>query len=286
MASSAVVGFGAVRRGRLRAGAAHLAVGDALRLRARAHHGPPDAPGAPAGDNRVWIEDTEDAHVLDPNDPLRRAARPRATPWRPRPPRGAGHADLRAAAAGPARGVHPTAGARYRERTLEDGVVVTRLYAHTRSPATEGNGHIYFFPGGVGERAVVHLRGADGEIYSVTLTRSRAARRSSTTRSSPRRRRRARRRRPQRGRPARAAGGDAVRPLAVSPHPRPFPRLGGTGRTAVGEMDRASKTPCGAITCSAITSETLRQRFSTLPPRRGKGGEGAAARSGASRSSR
>ncbi|MFO0626541.1 MAG: hypothetical protein U0325_13080 [Polyangiales bacterium] len=53
---------------------------------------------------------------------------------------------------------------------LEDGVVVTRVYAqHEEEARTEGSGYIYFFPGGVCERAVVHLRGADGVIYSVTL---------------------------------------------------------------------------------------------------------------------
>lgn len=172
MMSSAVVGFGAVRRGRLRAGSAHLASAFRFAYVHALSTGRPTRVVLPLNDNRVWIEDTEDAHVLDTHDPLRlggaspgeeavaaeEAARQQATlitELRPRTPR--------------AEFARP-AGARYRERTLEDGVVVTRVYAqHEEDARTEGTGYIYFFPGGVCERAVVHLRGADGVIYSVTL---------------------------------------------------------------------------------------------------------------------
>lgn len=172
MMSSAVVGFGAVRRGRLRAGAAHLASAFRFAYVHALSTGRPTRVVLPLNDNRVWIEDTEDAHVLDPHDPLRLggaspgeeavaaedAARQRATlisELRPRTPR--------------AEFARPS-GARYRERTLEDGIVVSRVYAqHEPDARTEGMGYVYFFPGGVCERAVVHLRGADGVIYSVTL---------------------------------------------------------------------------------------------------------------------
>lgn len=172
MMSSAVMGFGAVRRGRLRAGAAHLASAFRFAYVHALSTGRPTRVVLPLNDNRVWIEDTEEAHVLDPRDPLRlggaapgeeavaaeEAARQQATlisELRPRTPR--------------AEFTRPT-GARFRERTLEDGVVVTRVYAqHEEQARTEGSGYIYFFPGGVCERAVVHLRGADGVIFSVTL---------------------------------------------------------------------------------------------------------------------
>lgn len=172
MMSSAVVGFSAVRRGRLRAGAVHLAAAFRFAYVHALSTGRPTRVVLPINDSRVWIEDTEDAHVLDPQDPLRLGgaaqgddalsaeddARRRAaliTELRPRTPR----AEFR----------RPE-GARFRERQIEDGVVVARVYSqHEDEPRSEGTGYVYFFPGGVCERAVVHLRGADGVIYSVTL---------------------------------------------------------------------------------------------------------------------
>lgn len=178
MMSSAVVGFTAVRRGRLRAGAVHLAAAMRFAYVHALSTGRPTRLVLPINDGRVWIEDTEDAHVLDPHDPLRLGgaagaeggeggddaasaeedARRRAaliTELRPRMPR--------------AEFSRPEGG-RFRERQLEDGVVTARVYTqHEDEPRSEGTGYIYFFPGGVCERAVVHLRGADGVIYSVTL---------------------------------------------------------------------------------------------------------------------
>ncbi|MFO0626542.1 MAG: prepilin-type N-terminal cleavage/methylation domain-containing protein [Polyangiales bacterium] len=71
MMSSAVMGFGAVRRGRLRAGAAHLASAFRFAYVHALSTGRPTRVVLPLNDNRVWIEDTEEAHVLDPRDPLR-----------------------------------------------------------------------------------------------------------------------------------------------------------------------------------------------------------------------
>lgn len=169
MMSSAVVGFSATRRGRLRSGAARVAAamrfayvhalttGRATRLVFR------------VGGNEVWLEDTEDAHVLDPNDPLRaggatmdaaqveEAARREAeaiNQLRPRAPR--------------AEFARP-AGNRYRVRELE-GVVISRLYtSHETEPRSRGDGYVFFFTGGAAEPAVVHLQGANDETFSVML---------------------------------------------------------------------------------------------------------------------
>jgi prepilin-type N-terminal cleavage/methylation domain-containing protein len=211
MMSSAVVGFSAVRRGRLRAGAAHLA--SAMRF-AYVHAlstGASTRLVLPMNANRVWIEDTEDAHVLDPQRPpapRRRGAagdaEAAAAEEAARDGRGADHPSC-ARAMPRARSSPAREGQRFRERSLEDGVVVARVYAqHEEEPRRRATGTSISSRRG-GERAVVHLRGADGEIYSVTLTalRPHADHRPRGRAPSPRRRDATRR--PQRDRPARAA---------------------------------------------------------------------------------
>lgn len=169
MATSAAVGFSALRRGRLRAGAAHVA--SAMR-RAYVHSlttGRTTRLALAVGANRYWIEDTDDAHVLDTSDPLHGGAAPSAeaaesaareladniAQQRPRAPR--------------AEFNRPN-GQRYRERALGDDVVIARVYTgHAEEPREDGTGYVYFWSGGMGERAVVQLRGASGEVYSIVL---------------------------------------------------------------------------------------------------------------------
>jgi hypothetical protein len=58
----------------------------------------------------------------------------------------------------------------FRSRPLESGVAVVKLFSqHDEEPREQGTGHVYFFSGGQAERAVVHLRNAAGEIFSVSL---------------------------------------------------------------------------------------------------------------------
>ena len=165
--TGAVVGFGAVRRGRLRAGAAP--VSSAFRF-AYVHAlttGRATRVAFSLGSDQLWIEDTDDAHVLDTRDPMHvggaaseveAAAQQNAQltlQVRPRAPR--------------AQFTRPR-GARFRTRRVERDVVLSRLYtSHDESALEEGTGYVYFFSGGRGERAVVHLRGGSGEIYSVLL---------------------------------------------------------------------------------------------------------------------
>lgn len=169
MASSAVVGFGATRRGRLRAGAARVAAAMRFAYVHALTTGRATRLVFSVGGNRVWIEDTQDAHVLDPDDPLRAGgatvdmqqveeiARREAESimnLRPRAPR--------------AEFARPP-GNRYRVRELE-GVVFTRLYsAHEAEPRERGDGYIFFFTGGAAEPAVVHLHGGNDETFSVML---------------------------------------------------------------------------------------------------------------------
>ncbi len=169
MASSAVVGFGATRRGRLRAGAARVAAAMRFAYVHALTTGRATRLVISLGDNKIWLEDTEDAHVLDPNDPLRAGgavidaaqveelARREAAAineMRPRAPR--------------AEFARP-AGNRYRVRELE-GVVFSRLYtSHDAEPRVRGDGYVFFFTGGAAEPAVVHLQGGNDETFSVML---------------------------------------------------------------------------------------------------------------------
>ncbi len=170
MATAATVGFSALRRGRLRAGAASIASA----LRASYVHalttGRTTRLVLVLGSNRYWIEDTDDAHVLDTADPLHQGGAAETAEDAERLARRA--ADLIASQRprAPRAEFQRPQGSRYRERTLSDDVTIVRLYTeHTEEPREEGNGHVYFWSGGIGERAVVQLRGANGETYSVVL---------------------------------------------------------------------------------------------------------------------
>lgn len=170
MMSGAAVSFSAVRRGRARAAAARVAAALRFGYVHALTTGRPTRVVFALGANRVWIEDTEDAHVLDTHDPLHAggatvsaeemeaAARHEAenlSSLRPRAPR--------------AEFSRPS-GSRYRVRELE-GATFTKLYAaHEAEPRTEGSGFVYFFPGGVGERAVVQLHGEDESVFSVAVS--------------------------------------------------------------------------------------------------------------------
>jgi type II secretory pathway pseudopilin PulG len=118
------------------------------------------------GTGELTVEDTDDAHTLDRNDPLRAG----------------GAADVEASALQQARlmtDLRPRATrasftalpARvFRARPLEQGVSIVKLFSqHDAEPRDEGTGHVYFFSGGQTERAVVHLRNNRGEFFSVSL---------------------------------------------------------------------------------------------------------------------
>jgi type II secretory pathway pseudopilin PulG len=75
--------------------------------------------------------------------------------------------------------LHPTFGAspfrtiegrRYAAHPLAPGIDITRLYTpHEEEPRDEGTGHIYFFPHGQTENAVVWLSDGADRVFSVEL---------------------------------------------------------------------------------------------------------------------
>ncbi|MBI5516461.1 MAG: hypothetical protein HY909_21940 [Deltaproteobacteria bacterium] len=170
--ASALVGFGAVRRGRLKAGAAHLASAFRVGYVHALTTGRATRVVLDFNTSEVWLEDTEDAHVLDHPDPLRpgrtaqdleaeaEADAERTLQARPRAPRAEFNRITNSR----------YGGARYAPRRVERDVAFHRLYTpHEAEPREEGRGYVYFFSGGVAERAVAQLRGADGAIFSVVL---------------------------------------------------------------------------------------------------------------------
>lgn len=59
---------------------------------------------------------------------------------------------------------------RYKAKPLADGVTVHALITpHETDRRTEGDGAIYFFPGGVTEHAVVQLSDASETVYSIEI---------------------------------------------------------------------------------------------------------------------
>lgn len=166
IASGVALGAGALPRARLRSSALRLASTFRFAYVHALTTGRTTRVSFPMGTGRISVEDTDDAHTLDPSDPLRaggaadveahalRQAR-LLTDLRPRTTR----ATFRA--------LPPRV---FRARPLEPGVVIVRLYSqHDPEPREEGTGHVYFFSGGQTERAVVHLRNHRGEIFSVVL---------------------------------------------------------------------------------------------------------------------
>jgi prepilin-type N-terminal cleavage/methylation domain-containing protein len=170
MATSAVVGFSSLRRGHLRAGASHLASG----MRAAYVHalttGRTTRLVLAVGSNRYWIEDTDDAHVLDTQDPLRQGGAALSAEAAEAAARDAARDIAQQRPRAPRAEFNRPQGNRYRERSLNEDVTFLRLFTpHASEAREEGNGHVYFWAGGMTERAVVQLRGASGEVYSVVL---------------------------------------------------------------------------------------------------------------------
>ncbi len=170
MATSAVVGFSSLRRGHLRAGASHLASG----MRAAYVHalttGRTTRLVLAVGSNRYWIEDTDDAHVLDTHDPLRQGGAALSAEAAEAAARDAARDIAQQRPRAPRAEFNRPQGNRYRERSLNEDVTFLRLFTpHASEAREEGNGHVYFWAGGMTERAVVQLRGASGEVYSVVL---------------------------------------------------------------------------------------------------------------------
>jgi prepilin-type N-terminal cleavage/methylation domain-containing protein len=179
LGSAAVAGLSSVRRGQLR----ESAFGVASMLRRGYVHaltsGRTTRLVIPLGVDRaqLQIEDTDDAHVMDVADPfhasgtagtsddaerLARRAADLIASGRPRAPRAefAAHTDdhdsrLRFL---------------FQPWALKGSVTVTRLYTQHEPDAREqGTGHVYFWPGGTAERAVVQIRNPNGDVFSVVL---------------------------------------------------------------------------------------------------------------------
>jgi type II secretion system protein H len=169
MASSAVVGFGATRRGRLRAGAARVAAAMRFAYVHSLTSGRATRLVISMGGNRVWIEDTEDAHVLDPNDPMRAGGATVDAEQIEELARREAEAQINLRPRAPRAEFARPQGSRFRVRELE-GIEFTRLYSsHESEPRERGDGYIYFFTGGAAEPAVVHLHGGNDETFSVML---------------------------------------------------------------------------------------------------------------------
>lgn len=166
LAAGVLMGQGALPRARLRTSCMRLAAAFRFAYVHALTSGKTTRVSFPLGGARITVEESDDAMQLDPRDPLR-----------------AGGAEAIEAAAvqladaiqnlrprAPRAQFTPIAGARFRPRDLDEGITVTRLYSqHDEEPRTEGIGHVYFFPGGQAERAVVHLRNSRGDVFSIVL---------------------------------------------------------------------------------------------------------------------
>ena len=61
-------------------------------------------------------------------------------------------------------------GRRYAPAPLSDGVRITRLWTpHEAEPRTEGIGHVYFFPNGQTENAVLWVSDGHDRVFSIEI---------------------------------------------------------------------------------------------------------------------
>jgi prepilin-type N-terminal cleavage/methylation domain-containing protein len=166
LVSGATIGARSLPRTRLRTSAVRLASTFRFAYVHALTTGRTTRVSFPMGGRDIVVEDTDDAHTLDVNDPFHaggaadieadavRQAR-EMTDLRPRAPRAS---------------FRPLPSRVFHARALETGISVTRLYSqHDPEPREEGTGHVYFFPGGQTERSVVHLRNNNGEFFSISL---------------------------------------------------------------------------------------------------------------------
>lgn len=165
-AGGAIVGFGAVRRGRLRAGAVHVSAAFRFAYVHALTTGRATRVAFAMGSNEMWVEDTDDAHVLDSRARLRTGTAAEvegeaqqdaelSIQMRPRAPR--------------AEFTQPD-NPRFRRRVVEQDVQLAKLFtSHTLEPREDGTGYVYFFSGGLAERAVIQLHGTSGETFTVVL---------------------------------------------------------------------------------------------------------------------
>jgi prepilin-type N-terminal cleavage/methylation domain-containing protein len=64
----------------------------------------------------------------------------------------------------------PLQGERYRPRTLKKGIDIEALFIqYWKEPITRGKGFIYFFPFGMTQKAVIHLRDRRDRVYSLLI---------------------------------------------------------------------------------------------------------------------
>ncbi len=118
------------------------------------------------GAGQLSVEDTDDTHTLDRDDPMHAG----------------GAADVEVRARDEARlmaEMRPRATRAvftalptrmFNVRPLEDGVAIVRLFSdHDPEPRVDGAGHIYFFSGGQTEHAILHVRNTRGDTFSVVL---------------------------------------------------------------------------------------------------------------------
>ncbi len=167
--SAATAGFGAVRRGRVRAGATSIASAFRYAYVHALSTGRTTRVVILLGEGRYWIEDTEDAHTLDPNDPYRAGGAAESPEVLEAAGRREAELMIQMRPRAPRAEFSRPAGRRFRERNME-GAVFSRLFtAHSEEAREEGRGYVYFFSGGVAERAVVQLRGDDNSAYSVLV---------------------------------------------------------------------------------------------------------------------
>lgn len=161
-------GLNALPRTRLRTGAARVASTFRFAYVHALTTGRTTRVAFQIGQRVIKLEDTDDAHTLDANDPLHAGgAEPSAVEARAQESARL-QTDLRPRVNRASFALVPDR--IFHARPLDDGVVFHRLYSqHETEPRSEGAGQVYFFSGGRAERAVVQLRNNRGEIFSVSL---------------------------------------------------------------------------------------------------------------------
>jgi prepilin-type N-terminal cleavage/methylation domain-containing protein len=166
LAGGIAFGFNAVPRAKLRAGSLRLANTFRFAYIHALTTGRTTRVSFPLGTGQISVEDTEDVHTIERRDPNRPGTAEDVEAEARRDAQAM--SDLRPCAP---RAMFTALPPRTFRPLPREDVVITRLYSpHDPEPREQGTGHVYFFSGGLTERAVVHVRNTRGEIFSVALS--------------------------------------------------------------------------------------------------------------------
>lgn len=180
MATGTTMAIGALTRSRLRGGCMRVVAASRAAYSRAVVHGSSVRIVLNFDDHTIGIEEAHGRITLARQDDERRGRRDESQedgaavdPWAAAEARleQEFQPDLGRSPFGPILGTNGDALRNFQPRPIAQGVrLVSLVTPHESEPRFEGRGAIYFFPGGLGEHAIVQLADARDTVYSVEIS--------------------------------------------------------------------------------------------------------------------